>query len=64
MSMLVDDVNLDTTEIFYCLFFTLQVLGAFLLVGGPLILLAEPCLDEDCVFKDSFSAGYFLTITL
>ena len=42
----------------------LPVLGAFLLVGGPLILLVEPCIGEDCVFKDSFSAGYFLTITL
>ncbi len=36
----------------------------FLLVGGPLIMLFEPCLDDDCVFKDSFNAGYFLIITL
>jgi hypothetical protein len=42
----------------------LPVLAAFLMVGGPLILILEPCLSPDCAFKDSFNAGYFLTITL
>ena len=42
----------------------LPVLAAFLMVGGPLMLLLEPCLSKDCVFTDSFNAGYFLTITL
>ena len=39
-------------------------LMVFVFVLGPLIFVIEPCTHKDCVFKDSFNAGYFLAITL
>jgi hypothetical protein len=43
---------------------TLMMLFMFMTVVASIIFMIEPCVNSNCVFKDTFNTGYFIAITL